>query len=229
MKLVLLPGLDGTGYLYEPLTQILPPEFSHLVISYPKDKPLSYAELVELVKLQLQAHEDYVLVAESFSGPVAIELAAKRPTNLKALVLSATFISNPSTVPKTVRALLRGPFFRPEPPHFFIERYFLGPKPPKYLVESFRYARHAVPAEVLAFRMRSVLNVDVRRAFAACRVPILYLLGKQDRLVKRRSVNEMLRILPNMRVVEIDGPHLLLQREPDKCFEAIDRFLEAVL
>src|SRR5688572_27133984 len=167
MKLVLLPGLDGTGCLYKPLTQILPPEFSYLVISYPKDKPHSYAELVELVKLQLQAQEDYVLVAESFSGPVAIELAATRPANLKALVLSATFISNPSTVPRSVRALLRGPFFRLEPPQFFIERYFLGPKPPRHLLESFRSVRHSVPAEVLAFRMRSVLNVDVRKSFAA--------------------------------------------------------------
>ena len=229
MKLVLLPGLDGTGYLYKPLTQILPPEFSSLVISYPKNKQHSHAELVELVKLQLQAQEEYVLVAESFSGPVAIELAATRPVNLKALVLSATFISNPSPVPQSVRALLRGPFFRPEPPQFFIERYFLGPKPPRHLVESFRYARHSVPAEVLAFRMRSVLSVDVRKAFAECRLPILYLAGKQDRLVKRRSVNEMLRIQPNMRVVEIDGPHLLLQREPAKCFEAIGGFLEAIL
>jgi pimeloyl-ACP methyl ester carboxylesterase len=77
--------------------------------------------------------------------------------------------------------------------------------------------------------MRNVLNVDMREAFAACRLPILYLLGKQDRLVRRRSVDEMLRIQPNIRVVEIDGPHLLLQREPAKCFEAINRFLEAVL
>lgn len=229
MKLVLLPGLDGTGCLYEPLTRILPPEFSHLVLPYPKDKPLSYAELVELVQRRLQDEKEYVLVAESFSGPVAIEIAATLPANLKALVLCATFISNPSTVPQSVRALLRGPFFRLEPPQFFIERYFLGPKPFRHLVESFRYARHSVPAEVLAFRMRSVLNVDVRRAFAACRVPILYLLGKQDRLVRRRSVDEMLKIQPDMRVAEIDGPHLLLQREPDKCFEAIDRFLDAVL
>ena len=229
MKLVLLPGLDGTGCLYKPLTQILPPEFSCLVISYPRNNPHSYAELVKLVKLQLQAREEYVLVAESFSCPVAIEIAATRPENLRALVLSATFTSNPSTVPQSVSVLLRGPFFRPDPPQFFIERYLLGPDPPIQLVEMFQQARRSVPPEVLASRMRSVLKVDVRNALAACRVPILYLLGKQDRLVCRRSVDEMLRIQPNIRVVEIDGPHLLFQREPAKCFEAIDRFLEAVL
>ena len=83
---------------------------------------LSYAELVELVQRRLQDEKEYVLVAESFSGPVAIEIAATLPANLKALVLCATFISNPSTVPQSVRALLRGPFFRLEPPQFFIER-----------------------------------------------------------------------------------------------------------
>lgn len=229
MKLVLLPGLDGTGRLFEPFVQVLPSHLSPVVIPYPNDKPLSYAELVRFVKQQLPASEDYVLLAESFSGPVAIEISATHPTNLKALVLSATFVSNPALVPQNTSSLIRGLFFMPEPPQLVVSRYLLGENPPVDLVEAFRRAKRSVPPEVLAFRMRSVMNADVRRAFAACGLPILYLRAKQDRLVKARSLTEMQKIKPKMTIVEIEGPHLLLQREPEKCAEAIAHYLSIAL
>jgi pimeloyl-ACP methyl ester carboxylesterase len=225
MKLVLLPGLDGTGWLFEPLVQALPAHLSPVVISYPNDEPLSYVELERFVKQQVPASDDYVLLAESFSGPVAIEIAASHPANLKALVLSATFVSNPALVPSSMSFLLRELFFKPEPPQFVISRYLLGEKAPSDLVETFRRAKRSVRPDLLAFRMRSVLNVDVRGAFAACRLPILYLLARQDRLVKRRSLVQMQKIRTEMTIVEIEGPHLLLQREPAKCVEAIDHYL----
>lgn len=225
MKLVLLPGMDGTGRLFEPLVRVLPKHLSPVVISYPVDKAQSYPELVSFVQQRVSGGEDYVLLAESFSGPVAIEIAATQPANLKALVLSATFVSNPSLLPQIMSFLLRGPFFMIEPPQFVVSRYLLGEKPPKDLVETFRRAKGSVSPDVLAFRMRSVINADVRKAFASCRLPILYLRARQDRLVKPRSLIEMQKIKPEMTVVEIDGPHLLLQREPAKCVEAIDHFL----
>ncbi|MFN2513731.1 MAG: alpha/beta fold hydrolase [Pyrinomonadaceae bacterium] len=104
-------------------------------------------------------------------------------------------------VPRSLSLLIRGLFFMLEPPQFVVSRYLLGEKPPIDLVETFRQANLSVPPDVLAFRMRSVLNVDVRRAFAACHLPILYLFATQDRLVKRRSLAQMLKINPQMTVV----------------------------
>ncbi len=229
MKLVLLPGLDGTGRLFKPLVEALPSHLSPVVVSYPNDKPLSYAELIRFVKLQVPSNEDYVLLAESFSGPVAIEISASRPAHLKALVLSATFVSNPALISQRMSFLLRELFFKLTPPHVVASRYLLGEKPPIDLVETFLSAKRSVPPDVLAFRMRSVMNADVRRAFAACRLPVLYLFATQDRLVKRRSLAQMQKINPQMAVVEIEGPHLLLQREPAKSVEAITHFLSCAL
>ena len=229
MKLVLLPGLDGTGRLFQPLVKVLPSHLTPVVIAYPADKPLSYAELVRFVKQQVSVNEDYVLLAESFSGPVAIEISAAHPANLKALILSATFVSNPALLPPSMSFLLRGLFFMPEPPQFVISHYLLGEKPPIDLVENFRRAKRSVPPDLLAFRMRSVLNADVRSAFAACHLPTLYLFGTKDRLLMRRSLAEMQKIKPEMSTVEIEGPHLLLQREPAKCVEAIAHFLICAL
>jgi len=229
MKLVLLPGLDGTGRLFEPVIQVLPSTFSPVVISYPTDKAQPYEELVRFVKQQVPAGEDYVLLAESFSGPVAIEITATQPAHLKALVLTATFVSNPSLLPPIMSFLLCGPFFTLEPPQFVVSRYLLGEKPPIDLVETFLQAKRSVRADVLAFRMRTVINADARKAFAACRAPVFYLRAQRDRLVKQRSLVEMRRIKPDMTVVEIDGPHLLLQREPAKCVEAIVDYLGRAL
>lgn len=226
MKLVLLPGLDGTGQLFEPLVRVLPTHLSPIVVSYPNDEALSYPELVSFVQQRVPAGEDYVLLAESFSGPVAIEIAATQPSNLKALVLSATFVSNPALLPQVMRFLLCGPFFMIEPPQFVVSRYLLGERPPIDLVNTFRCAKRSVRPDVLAFRMRIVINADVRKAFAACRLPVLYLRARQDRLVKTRSLVEMQKLKPEMTVVEIDGPHLLLQREPERCVEAMVRYLD---
>jgi pimeloyl-ACP methyl ester carboxylesterase len=229
MKLVLLPGLDGTGQLFEPFLRALPSHQSSVIISYPTDRRLSYAELVRFVRQQVPSDEDYVLLAESFSGPVAIEIAAMHAKNLKALILSSTFVTNPVWVPQVMRFLLWGPAVVFGPPEFVVSRYLLGENPPIDLVETFWRAKRSVRPDVLAFRMRRVMNVDVRRAFSTCRLPVLYLLAKQDRLVKRRSLAQMQKIKPDMSVVEIEGPHFLLQREPSKCVEAIVHYLRCAL
>ena len=57
MKLVLLPGLDGIGLLFEPLLRVLPSSFSPIVISYPPEEPLAYAELVPYVKSRIPAND----------------------------------------------------------------------------------------------------------------------------------------------------------------------------
>jgi len=45
MKLVLLPGLDGTGKLFAPLIEALPSSIDIQVITYPLNKEQSYNEL----------------------------------------------------------------------------------------------------------------------------------------------------------------------------------------
>lgn len=94
-KLVLLPGLDGSGDFFDALCRQLPPQWRIQVIRYPGDQPLSYGELARLVWAALPDDSPFVLVAESFSGPVAIQVAAMRPAGLMGVVLCATFARNP--------------------------------------------------------------------------------------------------------------------------------------
>src|SRR5258705_1882619 len=102
LTLVLLPGLDGTGRLFNPLMEVLPPYLIPLVIPYPANKFLGYSKLLKYARGQIPTDKPFVLLAESFSGPVAVEFAATHPSNLEALILCASFVTNPAST-----------FFRP--------------------------------------------------------------------------------------------------------------------
>ena len=95
MKLVLLPGMDGTGILFEPFLESLPESISPIVVTYPCDMPLSYAELLQVIEAKLPSAEPFIVLGESFSGPLALRIAASCPPGLKGLVLSASFARNP--------------------------------------------------------------------------------------------------------------------------------------
>ena len=49
VKLVLLPGMDGTGTLYEPLRAALAPSVDFHIVRYPTDQVQGYSELERLV------------------------------------------------------------------------------------------------------------------------------------------------------------------------------------
>ena len=75
-RLLLTPGLEGTGELLAPLVRALGDAIETKVLRYPADAPLSYAELLPRVRAELLQDEPFVLLGESFSGPLAIMLAA---------------------------------------------------------------------------------------------------------------------------------------------------------
>ncbi len=49
-RLVLLPGLDGTGDLFAPLLQALPLSMQPVVVTYPAGQAMSYEALLEHVQ-----------------------------------------------------------------------------------------------------------------------------------------------------------------------------------
>src|SRR5689334_18272732 len=95
MKLVLLPGLDGTGVLFRPFLKLLPSSIEPIVVAYPPRQALGYDELLPLVRSTLPKNKPFVLLGESFSGPLSLRIAAERPIDLKGLILAGSFISCP--------------------------------------------------------------------------------------------------------------------------------------
>lgn len=94
--LVLLPGMDGTGLLFRWFLEALPEDVETVVLSYPTRVFAGYDALVDLVRGRLPVDRRFVMVAESFSGPVALRIAAEMPKGLIGLVLVASFVSGPA-------------------------------------------------------------------------------------------------------------------------------------
>ena len=227
MKIVLLPGLDGTGVLFRPLVEHLPESLSPIVVSYPHDKELGYTELLPIVLQNLPGEEPLVLLGESFSGPLALMLAATRPAGLKAVVLCATFVRNPTWVRHPWLARLVHPFAFRLYPQFSAAKALLGGYSTPELRTLTREAIGSVRPEVIAHRVRSVLRVNVVDELAHCPVPILYLRGSRDLVVPSHNLREIQSLLPDIRVATMEAPHMVLQTQPEACACAIADFVSA--
>jgi pimeloyl-[acyl-carrier protein] methyl ester esterase len=225
-RLILLPGMDGTGELFGKFVDALPGEIASTIVRYPMSRLAASSELLGLVREGTLADESFVLLAESFSTPLAIEFAASRPTGLKGVILCAGFASNPARGWWRWAAYVLAPIlFRLPLTKAAAEFLLIGPNAPEALLEGVRDALGSVDPMVLAGRLRATLACDAKAELGRIEVPILYVQGKEDRLVSRSSLREMRRLRPQIFVAGIAGPHLILQREPEKSAEAVVRFL----
>ncbi|MES2642998.1 MAG: alpha/beta hydrolase [Myxococcota bacterium] len=226
MHFVLLPGLDGTGELFEPIREALAGA-GHVatVIAYPRDEALDYASLVERVVLP---DVPFVLVGESFSGPVALALAARRPPSLRAVVLVATFARPPLLGSPFLLPFVGALLFRLALPPVLLRCLLVGFRAPASLVGRVAATVRSVPPGVLAHRVRAVLAVDAESAARACTVPVLYLRATHDRLVPGRCAAHLGALIPGMQVGEVAGPHLVLQANPEEAAREILRFVEGL-
>ena len=77
--LILLPGLDGTEIFFRPLLAALPPWIRARCVEYPTWGPNDYGDLLPLVRDACRACDDFFLLGWSFSGPLALMMAAESP------------------------------------------------------------------------------------------------------------------------------------------------------
>lgn len=225
-RLVLLPGMDGTGRLFADLVQAFSGKYEIVPVCFPTDIFLSYSELMDFVHSATHDSEPFVLVAESFSTPLAIQYSATNPPNLKGLVLCAGFASSPvRSWLRFAGSLLSPFFFRMRLPGFAASLLLVGPKASSRLLFAVDSAISSVQPKVLSARLRAALDCDVRAELNRINVPILYIRATQDRLIPASCLEEIRQIKPLTSVAEIHGPHLLFQREPQQTAEIIARFV----
>jgi pimeloyl-ACP methyl ester carboxylesterase len=221
-SIVLLPGLDGTGKLFARFIATAPPQFAVTSIALPLEA-LSYNELADHVARNLPVGEPVAVIAESFSGPLAVALAIRRP--MAALVLCNSFVVAPRW--RALRWFVWPVFFGLPLPRFVVRRYMLGEAADDALVDDVAGVVASVPASVLAARLRCVLNTDESGSFARCTVPTLYVRGTEDRLVPESALRQMAAVRP-ISIAHVCGPHFLLQANPVGAWNAVTPFLESL-
>lgn len=167
---------------------------------------MSYEQLADRVHGELPAGQPYIIVAESYSGPVALSLAASPAGDLRAIVLVASFVSRPLGLWGLPIARL---------PWALVLRWLLmNPETPPETVSALREAIGKVSPVVLAARLREALRVDCTQAALACPVRIVCLIPDRDRLLGRRAARALRRVSPRIEVATVHAPHLLLQCAP---------------
>ena len=95
-------------------------------------------------------------------------------------------------------------------------------------VAFFAFRSSADVVSAVRERLRQIARVDVSAELQRVNAPILYLQASHDRLVPTSAAEQVVRIAPHTKVVEIEGPHLLLQCVPKHCAEAIREFVTSV-
>jgi pimeloyl-[acyl-carrier protein] methyl ester esterase len=224
LALVLLPGMDGSGELFAGFIAALGDAVAPIMVSYPPREVLDYAGLTAFARERLPAGQRFVLLGESFSGPVAIALAASHPPGLAGLILSCTFARNPLPFLRVFQSLLDA---MPMSPSLsgLASPFLLGLRAPAAQRRAVRSAVARVAPPVLRARMRAVLQTDFSEQMRAVRVPILYLQSRQDPVVPAGAVRHLLSLQPDMKVVALRAPHLLLQAVPEQAAAAVVQFI----
>ncbi len=187
---------------------------------------MDFAAQVAFARANLPVDRPFILLGESYSGPVAISLASTPPSGLIGLVLCCTFARNPRPGLSWLRPIVR--FVPSRVPAAVPGWFLLGQFSNQRLRSALGAALAQITPDALRARLAVVMDVDVTALVAKIQAPILYLRATRDRIVPRRVSAELFRLNPHTRIVDVDAPHLLLQTAPAIAAGLLKSFLNEI-
>jgi pimeloyl-[acyl-carrier protein] methyl ester esterase len=219
-QLALLPGLDGTGELFFPILPLLRERFEVHVLSY-GDEP-GFDDYVASAAEQLPGGVPLSLVAESFSGPVAISLLASKRFDFGPSVLCATFCKSPLPVLSRLAGYMPEKLFGSHAlSRTVVDLWVTGSGAEPTLVGKAQELLHRVAPETFKRRIGIVDDIDVSEELKSVEVPLLYIQATRDRVVFADSGAEIVKQAQDIRLEKVDGSHMILQTRPERCAELI--------
>lgn len=226
LHLVLLPGFDGTGLLFNDFINKCPPEFTTEVIKIPSDGIQTYENLEERIHPNIPNKSRIVLLGESFSGPLATKIAANQNENIIGLILVSTFIKSP-----------KSPYFNYLPinmlakipiPICLMQYLLLGKEKDIGFTNSLKAIRRHLSPDLIKNRMNSILTADETENFLKVKIPIIYFRALHDKLIGYDSLKYLITLRPDIIVEEFETEHLLLQTAPKQSWDKIKHFCEII-
>lgn len=232
MNLILLPGLDGTGDLFAPLLAHLNPNINSIVVAYPNNGAQDYASLTSFALAKIPQNAPFVVLGESFSGPVAIEIASQN-VHCKGLILAASFARNPKPNLSKLSFLLH--YLPPNNAMFlsigmpFIKQLVMQNIQDVNLHNSLQAALGKASSQTIKARLSQVISVDVTQKLSQIRLPILYLQAQHDRLVPPSAFALIAQFAPQTVLKSLHAPHLMLQIAHAEAAIEIEQFISQLI
>ncbi len=212
--------MDGTGLLFDPLLQRLD-DFETLVLPLPQLGPQDYKSLSQQIQAKLPKEDDFVLIAESFSGGIASELSELPIQNLRGIIFVASFLSSPR--PLLTRALSYLPLgiaLKLPLPKILYKTWFFDEFASDLEIEHFKKVLKHLPSKTIRARLRVIAALKYSRRKTAD-IPTHYLQARGDRLVPPTKLREFQKTFRELGTTVIPGPHFLLQARPQQAADAI--------
>ncbi|UUY08119.1 alpha/beta fold hydrolase [Pseudomonas sp. J452] len=219
MRLLLLPGLNGSNRLFAPLLPWLD-DVPVVALQLPAQGPQDSDSLVTTLLPQL-GDSPFILLGESFSGHLAYQLALRQPPGLRGVIFAAAFLRRPHPLLALSRYL-------PLPKRLLsndqlLQLFCVGRKANPALLTLLREEIRQLPDTLLRARLHSLACLQEPGQPLA--VPALHLWPQQDRLVSRNAAASLSRHCSDLRQIALEGPHFILQSRAEACAQAIKEFV----
>jgi len=213
MRLVLLPGLNGSSHLFASLLDELQ-DIDCQALSLPDQGPQDYDNLADILIRGL-GNTPFILLGESFSGPLAYRLAIRKPKGLRGVIFAALpllrHLPMPlalATQPRLLRALC------------------LGRTAEEDILQRVRREIRRLNPSLLRARLETLAALQAPAQ--ALGLPCLHLWPQQDRLVASAAAERLPQFCSDIRQIRLDGPHFILQTRPKVCAQAIAEFMQEI-
>ncbi len=224
VRLVLMPGMDGSGELLREFVGALPEGMTVETMRYPADVWVPGREMARTLAAGLP-EAPFVLVAESYGTGLAVRMAGRGSMGLRGVVLCAGFCTSPLLGWKRWVAMRLAPVLgHVGLPKWAVKRWLVGEDAAAGLVEAVIAAVSWVEPKVMAARVLEAVRSNVLADLALVQVPVLYVQPTQDRVVDPECLEEIRRVKTG-RTLAIDGPHLLMQTQPELVAEVVMGFV----
>ncbi len=222
MNCYLLPGFHGTDSLWAPFIQKAPSWANAVPLKLPTGRDGNYPLLASHLIKKIDASSPSILIAESFSGPLATLLADELKDNVRLLVMGNTFVVSPlgwpgKFLPLSLVSSL--PLTR-----LAAKLWLTGGN--QLLAEKLCEVVGKIPKATYAARLKAVVNVDVSKEYASLECPILVLRGENDRIVGSRFARQLIDLNRRAALKEIETAHMVYQLRPEESWRAIEERID---
>ena len=217
--------MDGTGELFEGFLSNF--DGDYIVISLPQSGPQDYASLANIIKEQLPT-DDYILLAESFAGGIVPELLKLKLPKMKGVIFVASFLSSPNKYLLSLAKRLPIKFLASAPLSTIFHKFLLlGQGASKEILSKFVTVTKSIPDPVLKSRLEVMRQQ--RLSAKTFDIPAIYIQALSDRLISSQKGQEFTKVFTNIKYLEIEGPHFILQAQPKESARLITSAISLIL